>query len=291
MKRYYTNIALIVVIIVGLLVILKSSAFSANQQNQPQRESYVQQAERLEQKISDFKDSFYDKTMQNVNLALQGANRATTLVSVFAITFTVFTIILGFWGIKELGSVRMVRLSAEKNLELTKHLSLGFAYNQASLIPEAIREFFEVVRIDGKNLVAHTQLGYLYMSLSKPELEKSKAHSKIAIEINPKNYIAHLNLGVVMSQKGDKQEDILLVYLNGEKVAIEEGADDITIGKIKLFAGHCYKNLKMKPEAKNKYGEARPYFEKYKDNKIQALAVISKRWLDELEQSYKIVSV
>lgn len=286
----YIRICLIAVMLLSLSIIFKSLAFSANQQNQPREENYAQQMKQMEQEISNFKSGFYDKTMQNVNLALQGANRATSLVSLFAITFTVLTVVLGFFGIKEISSIRKVRLDTEKNLRLTNHFSLGYTYTQAFLYSEAIKEFLKVVEIDNNNDIAHTQLGYLFLSLPQPDFSKSKLHSKRAVEINQKNYTAYLNLGVAMNGLRDRQEDILTVYLKGEEIAVANLADDMTIGKFKLFAGHCYKNLKDNMLAEKKYDEARPYFKRYEDDKIPQIAQLAKRWLDELEESYKIVT-
>ena len=128
------------------------------------------------------------------------------------------------------------------------------------------------------------------MSLTPQDYVKSKVYSKRATEINPNNYTAYLNLGVAMNNAGDKKDEVLSLYLKGEKVAIANLADDITIGKFKLFAGHCYKDLKNKSSAKVKYDEARPYFAKYKDSQIKEFAAIAKGWLGELEESYKSVT-
>ena len=268
---------------------LKDS-FSAEQER-------LKQSQDLQSEMQKFKDNFYDKTMQNVNLALQGANRATGLVSFFAILFTLLTALLAFLGIKEASSFRNIRLDAERNLRLTSqnlelasHFHLAYTYTQAFLYVDAIKEFSKVLEINNNNEVAHTQLGYLYSALLRPEHPKSKFHSKRAIELNPQNYIAYLNLGVAMNSTGEKKEDVLSVYLKGGEIAIANLADDITIGKFKLFAGHCYKDLNKKPEAKIKYDEARPYFLKYKDSPIKELSDTAKRWLSELEDSYKIVS-
>lgn len=256
-----------------------------------QQSDQSQQIQKLQEDFNILRDGMYDKTMQNINLAIQGANRATSLVSTFAMTFTGVTILLGFLGIKEMDSIRKVRVDAENNLKLTKHFSLASAYTQASLYPEAVKEFLKVLEIDKNNELAHAQLGFLFMSIQQPNNAQSKFHSKQAIEINPNNYTAYLNLGVAMNRDGEKQEDILSVYLKGETIASVQMADEITIGKFRLFAGHCYKELGKKPEAKAKYDQARPLFQKYMASPIPQLSELAKRWLPELEQSYAIVSV
>lgn len=271
-------------------IFIFSSYASANN-IQPAQNSHLQEIQQLQQNFNNLKNDFYDKTMQNVNLALQGANRATGLVSSFALIFTVLTVALGLFGIKELASIRSVRLDAENTLKLTKHFSLGNTYVQASLFPEAIKEFIKVIEIDKNNDIAHTQLGFLFMSLQQPDIVKSKFHSKRATEINSNNYTAYLNLGVVMDRSGERKEDSLSVYSKGEGIALNEMADDITIGKFKLFAGHCYKDLGKKPEAKIKYDEARPYFMNNLGSQIPQIAILAKRWLDELNGSYMFVSI
>ena len=108
-----------------------------------------------------------------------------------------------------------------------------------------------------------------------------------AIELNPNNFNAYLNLGVAMSQAGDKAEDIISTDSKGETAAINNMADDITIGKLKMFTGHNYLKLDKKNEAKAKYDEAKPYFEKNKTNSIKEVADFANRWLQELEDHYK----
>ena len=236
--------------------------------------------------MDSFRNNFYDKTLQNVNLALQGANRATTLVSVFAVTFTLITLILGVLGFREVSHIRKVRVDAEKNLRLTKHLSLAFSYSHANLFSQALSEFLQVLRVDDNNEVAHTQLGFLYMSLLKPDLTNSITHSKKAIKINPNNFTAQLNLGVVVNRAGAPQEEVVSIFLKGEEVAIANGADDITVGKFKLFAGHAYKKMGQKDKAKIKYDEARPYFETQATNSIAQIAELAKSWLEDLKREY-----
>jgi len=283
----YIKVFLIAVVLLNCFAVFSSLVFSATRQSQ---ENYVQKIKELNREVVDLRNNFYDRTMQNVNLALQGANRATNLVSLFAITFTALTIVLGFFGFKEFSSLKRVRVASEKALKLSAHFNLAYTYTQAFLYSEAIKEFLKVIEIDNNNDIAHIQLGYLFLSLPQPDYSKSKLHSKQAVKINPENYTAYLNLGVAMNSLGDKQEDVLSIYLRGEEIAVANLADDITTGKFKLFAGHCYKNLNEKMLAKNKYDEARPYFEKYKDDKMPQIVQLAKRWLDELEKSYKIVT-
>jgi len=258
--------------------------------NLSNRLNQVQQNQQLQKESFNSVEEFYGKTMQNVNLALQGANRATSLVSLFAIIFTGLTFILGFWGVRELWAIKKLRADAEKNIKLAKHINLAYTYMQINLITQAKDEFLKVVEIDEENEVAHTQLGYIFMSLIRPDTQKSKYHSKRATEINRGNYVAYLNLGVVMNRMKEKQEDILTVYLEGEKVAIDKMADDITLGKLKLFAGHCYKNLGKNEKAKDKYNEAKIYFERQENNEILDISKVAKRWLKEMRESYIIVT-
>ena len=110
-------------------------------------------------------EKYFDKTMENVKLAIQGANRSTTFVSIFAITFTILTILLGLFGFHEITLIKKIRVGGEKALKLTKHLGLGLSYTQAVLFQQAIKEFENVVEIDPDNDLAYSNLGYLYLSV------------------------------------------------------------------------------------------------------------------------------
>ena len=76
---------LLTVVLLSYFAVFSSLAFSATRRSQ---ENYVQKIKELNQDIVDLRNDFFDKTMQNVNFVLQGANRVTILVSVFAIMFT-----------------------------------------------------------------------------------------------------------------------------------------------------------------------------------------------------------
>jgi tetratricopeptide (TPR) repeat protein len=259
-------------------------------QQQIQQGQQLLQIQEVQQQLNNLKNNLNNETMQNVNLALQGANRATSLVSAFALIFTSFTVILGFFGFKELASIRKVRLDAENNLKLTMHFSAGTTYVNAGIVVEAIKEFLQVLEIDKNNIAANTQLGWLFASAQPPDQSKSKFYSRRAIELNPNNYIAYLNLGVAMDHSGESKKDVLSTYLKGEEVALREGADDITLGKFILFAGHSYKHLGDKGNAKSKYDQARVLFQKHASNSVPQIADGAKRWLKELEDNYTAVS-
>ncbi len=100
-----------------------------------------------------------------------------------------------------------------KTLEINPDLTdarnhLGVLYIHTDRLDEALKEFRLAIkdRFYPSPEVIYFHLGELYRK--KNDLEEASAHLRRALEINPKYYRAHYELGNILSEQGDMQEAI-----------------------------------------------------------------------------------
>lgn len=122
------------------------------------------------------------------------------------------------------------------------------------------KEMFEnAEELDPNNFEVYTQLGYVY-DLTH-EYQKSIDHSKRALEIKPDSFTPQFNLAVATNHLYGAVKS-LSEYLKAEDIARNAGNidDKITIGKLNLFLGHDYRDIRNYEEALERYNSAKTIF-------------------------------
>lgn len=70
-------------------------------------------------------------------------------------------------------------------------LFIALCYTDAGVTEEAIKAYYELLKIDPKNSQVHSNLGGLF--IQEGDFETALKHYNKSIEFNPKNYFAYLN--------------------------------------------------------------------------------------------------
>ena len=70
-------------------------------------------------------------------------------------------------------------------------LFIALCYTDAGVTEEAIKVYYELLKIDPKNSQVHSNLGGLF--IQEGDFETALKHYNKSIEFNPKNYFAYLN--------------------------------------------------------------------------------------------------
>jgi cytochrome c-type biogenesis protein CcmH/NrfG len=69
-------------------------------------------------------------------------------------------------------------------------VNLGAAYFNLGKTDEAQKQFIAATKVNPKNAEAFYDLGFLYLSASKPDMAKAKAAWATVVAIDPKSEIA-----------------------------------------------------------------------------------------------------
>lgn len=85
--------------------------------------------------------------------------------------------------------------------------NLGMAYLEQNRVDDAETRFKKSLAINARFALAHYNLGVLYQN-KKRDYKKSVQHYEQAVRVQPKNYAAYMNLGIVYTHLGDKTRAI-----------------------------------------------------------------------------------
>ena len=85
--------------------------------------------------------------------------------------------------------------------------NLGMAYMEQQRIDDAEKRFLRSLSINKRFALAHYNLGVLYQN-QKQDYKKAVQHYEQAVLIQPGNYAAYMNLGIVYTRLGDKAQAI-----------------------------------------------------------------------------------
>jgi tetratricopeptide (TPR) repeat protein len=145
------------------------------------------------------------------------------------------------------GSTQMFRAAVKANpKEPNVHFGLGYLLWTQKIYPEAATEFQAELANDPNHLQAMEYLGDTYVQLNRPEdarplLEKT-------VELDPSQSLAHLDLGILLSDAGDN-ERALHELLLAEKLKPEEV-------NVHWRLGRLYRSMGRKQEAKAEFDKA-----------------------------------
>lgn len=240
----------------------------------------------LKNKVASLESSLYQRVLDAAKISLDSAKQATSLVSVASYIFILISFLLGIFGFREWSSISNIRKKAERDINLVRHFSMAEMYIRNGVNSEASKEYEEVLKIDSNNLIAHTQLGFLYTDIF---IDKAIEHCKKATELDKNNFIAYLNWGVNLDHTPASKRDVLKVYEIAERLGEEQKVDNISLGKLKMFIAHCYKALKEWGIALKKYAEAKENLENAKKLNIPDVAKVADYWLKDLDLNVKDV--
>jgi len=96
--------------------------------------------------------------------------------------------------------------SKTEKKEITKeeHFQLAFAAAQRGNLDEAVSEYQQVLQLDPKNAVAHLNLGMVYGRQGKPKDEISEYRK--ALSVDPDFAQAYFHLGLAYYEQGNLDE-------------------------------------------------------------------------------------
>lgn len=127
--------------------------------------------------------------------------------------------------------------------------------------------FEKILTIDPEYYSAHEKLGLLYLGdiLGKPE--KAVLHNRKAIEIRPNNLYPYINLQIAVDHAHYPFEENEKAFNKALEMCGILNADEMTIGKVKLFFADKVRTLRPDAleRAKKLYQEAIEHLEKVKD--------------------------
>ena len=213
---------------------------------------------------------------------MASATFATNMISLASFLFMVVSVILAWFGISEWRGFRQIKEKVKKDSGLFAHIQLAEMYDRNGMTDKAISEYESAKLIQPDNIVAATRLGFLYDGVS---YEKAVDNSKKAVELDARNFAAYLNLGVSLSNAPtDRTKEALDAYLKAEEISKISRVDIISMGKVKLFIGHCYKKLGENANALLKYKEAEGEFNDGKKINVLEVNRQADHWLDELNR-------
>jgi tetratricopeptide (TPR) repeat protein len=145
------------------------------------------------------------------------------------------------------GSTRMFRAAVKANpKEPNVHFGLGYLLWTQKIYPEAATEFQAELANDPNHVQAMAYLADAYIQLNRPE--DAKPLLEKTVKLDPSQSLAHLDLGILLSDKGEN-EKALRELLLAEKL---KGGDV----NVHWRLGRLYRTMGRKEDAKAEFDKA-----------------------------------
>lgn len=215
-------------------------------------------------------------------LSISSSNVGNTL-GFLSLLVAIITIILALLGGAGYFILRQVfnglqRKYEDKFREKSNEFELVIEESRANLYLSmrqngSAKDVFEkILTIDPEYYSAHEKLGFLYLGdiLGKPD--KAVIHNRKAIEIRPNNLLPYINMQIAVDHAHYPFEENEKAFNNALEMCGILNADEMTIGKVKLFFADKVRALRPddSERARELYQEAIQHLEKVQDRERQS---------------------
>lgn len=142
------------------------------------------------------------------------------------------------------------------------HTQLGTGHLNDRNFPLAFRELFTAVELDPKNAIAHNQLGLTYIVSDR--LEVAETHIQKALDLNPKYTDAKVNLAYLKIEKKEYNEALRLLKSASEDLTYMQQHKLLSLeGRANFYLNHYKKASNLLRESilkSRKYCPAHRFF-------------------------------